>query len=79
MEVHHPHILDLLGSFWEKFAVDLNPYETLSVVDFAYTYYNKQRKFGVREDSLYNGFIQLCNAYSRKIHSQITPLIIGIL
>jgi hypothetical protein len=79
MENHHVHLVTLLGAFWEKFGVDLNPYETLSVIDFAYTYHNKQTKFGVREDSLYNGFLILCNAYSRKIHSQITPLIIGVL
>jgi hypothetical protein len=79
MELHHVHLVTLLGNFWEKFGVDLNPYETLSVIDFAYTYHNKQRKYGVREDSLYNGFLILCNAYSRKIHSQITPLILGVL
>jgi len=79
MEIHHVHLVTLLGNFWEKFGVDLNPYETLSMVDFAYTYHNKQRKFGVREDSLWNGFLILCNAYSRKIHSQITPLILGVL
>ena len=28
---------------------------------------------------MYNGFVTLCNAYSRKIDSQITPIILNIL
>lgn len=79
MENHHVHLLTLLGNFWEKHGVDLNPYETLSMIDFAYTYICKKRKFGVSDDYLKNGFMVLCNAYGRKIHSQLIPLILGIL
>jgi hypothetical protein len=79
MENHHTHLITLLGNFWERYSVDLNPFETLCIIDFAYDLICKQQKYGVKEDRLLNGFMFLCNAYSRKIHSQITPLIIGVL
>ncbi len=69
MDLSHVHLLKLLGAFWEKNGIDLNPFESLSIIDYSFTYYNKLRKFGVREDFLYNGFLILCNAYARKIHS----------
>lgn len=69
MDISHVHLLQLLSCFWEKYGIDLNPFVTLTLIDYAYQYHNKLRKFGVREDFLYNGFITLCNAYSRKIHS----------
>lgn len=79
MDLSHVHLLKLLGDFWEKNGIDLNPFESLSIIDYSFTYYNKLRKFGVRDDFLYNGFLILCNAYARKIHSQITPIILNIL
>lgn len=79
MALTHTHLLSLLSMCWDKSGIDLNPFVTLSLIDYAFQYHNKLRKFGVREDFLYNGFITLCNAYSRKIHSQITPIILNIL
>ena len=29
MDLTHMHILKLLGDYWEKKAIDLNPYQTL--------------------------------------------------
>ena len=41
MDLSHSHILKLLGDYWETYAIDLNPFETLTVIDWAYNY-NKQ-------------------------------------
>jgi len=40
MELQHPHILKVIGIFWETHAIDLNPIETLSIVDWSYNYRN---------------------------------------
>ena len=79
MEVSHSHILNLLGDYWENFAIKLNPFETLCIIDWAYNYNKQLRQFGIRDDSLYNGFLTLCNTYASKIHSTLIPLIINIL
>jgi hypothetical protein len=52
-------------------AINLSPYETLMLVEWTHTYYNQLIKFGCRDDSLYNGFINLCNTYASKIHSTL--------
>ena len=36
MELSHAHILKLLETYWEKYAINLNPYQTLQLVDWAY-------------------------------------------
>lgn len=40
MDLSHAHILKLLGDYWEKNAIDLNAYQTLQMVDWAYQYNN---------------------------------------
>lgn len=37
------------------------------------------RKFGINDSSIENGYHILCNAYTRKVHIHIIPLIINIL
>ena len=69
MKVAHVHLQDVLSKFWEAKAVDLNPYETLSLVDWSYRYFRDLRKFGVNDDSVENGYLVLCNAYAKKTHS----------
>lgn len=49
------------------------------MVDWNFQYLNSLKKYGIREDTLANGLEQICNAYARKTHSQITPLILGII
>jgi hypothetical protein len=67
MELTHPHILKLLGEYWEWRAIKLTPFETLHFIDWTYTYHKQLQTFGIRDDSLYNGFVILCNAYATKI------------
>jgi hypothetical protein len=67
MELNHPHILKLLGDYWEWRAIKLTPFETLHFIDWTYSYHKQLQTFGIRDDSLYNGFVILCNAYATKI------------
>jgi len=79
MEVQHPHMLKLLGDYWDKWAIELGPFETLNLVDWAFKYNNELNRYGVHDDGLESGFVKLCNAYARKIHSQLIPMMINIL
>ena len=49
------------------------------MVDFTYTYFRNLKKFGITDDSVENGYLALCNAYAKKTHTQIMPIIINIL
>jgi len=75
MELTHPHILKLLGEYWDWQAVKLTPFETLQFIDWTYTYFKELKMYGIRDDSLYNGFVVLCNTYATKIQSQLQPLV----
>lgn len=57
MELTHLHIMQVQGNFWEVIGIEMSPFETLSLIDWNYSYYQDLRRFGVRDDSLYNGFI----------------------
>ena len=79
MDVSHQHILKILADYWESYAIDLNPYQTLQLVDWAYQYSSSLNQFGCRDYYLYNGFLTLCNTYAIKIHSTLIPMILSIL
>ena len=51
----------------------------LSLVDWTYQYNVDLSKFGVKDGLIENGYITICQAYAKKIHSQIVPLMVGIL
>ena len=76
METAHPHIKDILAKFWLSNALDMSPFETLSIIDWIHTYNKLLKQFGISDDQIDNGYLGLCNAYARKIHSQIIPFII---
>jgi hypothetical protein len=52
MELNHPHILKLLGDYWDWRAIKLTPFETLYFIDWTYTYKKELKKFGIRDDSI---------------------------
>lgn len=79
MEHGHIHTMEVLQHFWEKQSVKLSAFDTLSLVDWCYTYLTQLRQFGISDLHLQNGLNNLCNAYSRKVHSQINPLVVCIL
>lgn len=72
-------MMSILTKFWEKHSVHLSAFETLSVIDWCQIYIKDLKRFGVTDVYLQNGLNNLCNAYSRKIHSQINPLVVNIL
>lgn len=72
-------MMSILSKFWEKHSVHLSPFETLSIIDWCQIYIKDLKRFGVTDVYLQNGLNNLCNAYSRKIHSQINPLVVNIL
>jgi hypothetical protein len=37
-------------------------------LEWTHKYYRELRQFGVHDDSVENGYIQLCHAYSKKTH-----------
>ena len=49
------------------------------MLDWIYEYNQQLARFGVSDDLVGNGFITLQNAYRRKIHMQIYPLVSNIL
>jgi hypothetical protein len=79
MDVMHSHLTDVLSYFWEKQAVKISAFDTLSIVDWSYNYIKDLKNFGITDIFLQNGFNNMCNAYSRKIHCQINPHLITIL
>lgn len=79
MDTTHTLLCSRLSEEWEKRAFDLNPIETLSLIDWMDIYCTSLQKFGVSDDSIMNGFITLCNAYKRKIHMQLYPMISNVL
>jgi len=75
----HDHMMEVLSYYWEKTASKLSAFDTLSLVDWCHIYLKQLKQFGITDTYLQNGFNNLCNAYSRKIHSQINPIIVNIL
>ena len=69
MKTGHLHLIGVLTKFWETHAVLMNPYETLSLIEWTHRYYRELKQFGVHDDSVESGYIQLCVAYSKKTHS----------
>ena len=59
--------------------MELNPYETLSLLEWSHRYYRELKQFGIHDDSVETGYIQLCIAYARKTHCQVLPMVVGIL
>lgn len=79
MELTHLHILQVQSNFWELNGIGMSPFETLGLVDWNHQYLSALESYGIREDTLSNGVEQIANAYARKIHSQTTPLFLGII
>ena len=57
----------------------MSAFETLALIDWTYNYIKPLKRFGINDIFLINGMNNLCNAYSRKVHSQTNPLVVNIL
>ena len=79
MDISHRQICSVLSHYWEKQAVKLSAFDTLTLIDWCYQYIRNLKDFGITDSFLKNGFNNLCNAYSRKMHSQIYPAVVTIL
>ena len=53
--------------------------DIFSLLEWIYQYLTSFEKFGIKDDSLSNGYLTLVNAYKRKIHLQIYPMITNVL
>lgn len=69
MTTGHDHLTTKLRKFWEREAVSLSAFDSLSLIDWCHTYIEDLSMFGISDIYLQNGFNNLCNAYSRKIHA----------
>ena len=79
MSAAHEHMMAVLQYFWDKHCTQISAFDTLSMVDWCYQYINELKKFGINDHHLKNGYINLCEAYSRKVHSQINPLVVVVI
>lgn len=57
----------------------MGPLDILEILQWIYDYMMTLKKFGVKDDSLDNGYLTLVEAYKRKIHMQIYPMITNVL
>ena len=79
METVHVKISDRLTHEWNTKALLMSPFEIMSLLEFVYEYHTQLKKFGIKDDSFHNGYLTLVNAYKRKIHMQIYPMITNVL
>jgi hypothetical protein len=79
MDIGHSMTMKVLQKFWDKYGVSLSAFETLSLIDWCHNYLKDLKNFGVQDVYLMNGMLNLCNAYSRKIHCQNYPKVVTIL
>ena len=69
-------MMESLSSLWEKKAVEMNPFDTLSLIDWTFKYNNQLKQFGVKDEALQNGFQTLCDSYARKVYPKLIHYII---
>jgi len=72
-------ICERLTYEWDSKVMLMNPLDILCLLEWVYEYYTLLKKFGVTDDALNNGYLTLVNAYKRKIHMQIYPMITNVL
>ena len=53
--------------------------ETMALIEWCENYSKDLLKFGIKDDSLDNGIRTLRLAYARKVHIQITPVLLNII
>jgi hypothetical protein len=75
----HPHMTEILATYWKLNGLEFSPFDTMTLVDWTYTYNLDLLKFGVKDGLIENGYLTLCNAYGKKIFAQLLPLLVGIL
>jgi hypothetical protein len=39
------------------------------LIDWTYRYHRELKKFGINDDSVETGYLQLCTAYTKKTHT----------
>lgn len=79
METVHLKMCERLTHEWNIKALLMTPLDILSVCEWVHKYMTTLKRFGIKDDSLENGYLTLVNAYKRKIHMQIYPMITNVL
>ena len=78
METAHPILGNALKTTWLLKALELSIMETVQLIEWCEEYTRDLQKFGVKDDALLNGIRTLRCGYARKIHIQVTPLLLNI-
>jgi hypothetical protein len=50
MKAAHAHLCDVLSRFWEERAIELSAFETVSLIEWTYSYYKSLKRFGINDD-----------------------------
>ena len=49
MSIGHDHIVKTLSKYWEKEALNLSAFDTLSLIDWVNTYLTDLKRFGITD------------------------------
>ena len=79
METAHPILGLTLKNTWHHKALDYTLEETMTLIEWCEKYSKDLLKFGVKDDALNHGIKTLRCAYARKVHIQITPVLLNII
>lgn len=79
MQNIHTRICERLTYEWDHKALLMTPLDIFSLCEWVHQYMTTLKKFGIKDESLENGYLTLVNAYKRKIHMQIYPMITNVL
>ena len=79
MDIGHTHMMAVFSRYWEKEAINLIAFDLLTLIEWCYEYLINLKRFGVVDVYLKNGFTNLCDAYTRKIHSSIYRMVTNVI
>jgi hypothetical protein len=79
MDVVHTKTCERLTHEWNSKAFLMTPLDIYALLEWLHQYLTSLKRFGINDDSLENGYHTLVNAYKRKIHMQIYPMITNVL
>ena len=69
----------VFSRYWEKEAINLIAFDLLTLIEWCHEYLLDLKRFGISDVYLKNGFTNLCDAYTRKIHSTIYKMITNVI
>ena len=79
METTHIKLWERLTYEWNEKALLMGLLDIFALLEWIFEYMTTLNKFGIKDDSIDNGYLILWGAYKRKIHMQIYPMITNVL